>query len=125
MTNYMIKYFDENTISVLIRQIDMTKQMDYIYFEREVMDKTGIQRKEFRVKFENEEEETFMYLTDFPFRIEKGYATYDILFQTCYGRFYAHENPKLNSIKLPTIYKTFQDYAVEYKNRPNKEVGGI
>lgn len=117
-----IKYFDEILISSIIRYIDLTSPMEHIYFTRELVDNLNKPRKEFLVKFENEEEESIIFLSDIPFRIWEGYAFYEILHQTSYGRFYAHENQKLNSVKFPTIYKDFIEFDSVYKNRPIKKV---
>jgi hypothetical protein len=120
-----IKHFDEIVISTIIRQLDLAQPMEYIYFNREIMDRIGVPRKEYLVKFEGEEEETLIYLSDIPFRFEEGYAIYNILFSTTWGRFYAHEKSEINSFKLMTKYIDLADFNLDYDNRPIKEVGKL
>lgn len=120
-----IKVFDEIIISSIIRYIDLTSPMEHIYFTREVMDNIGTPRKEFIVKFENDEEESLLFLSDVPYKIENGYAYYEILHQSNYGKFFAHANQKLNSVKFPTIYKSFPEFTEQYKKRPTKKAGKL
>lgn len=120
-----IKYFDEIVISTIIRQIDLANPMEYIYFNREIMDNISIPRKEFIVKFENEEEDILIYLSDIPFRFEEGYAIYHVLYSTSWGRFYSHENKEISEFKLMTKYKDLSEFKVDYDKRPIKEVGKL
>jgi hypothetical protein len=120
-----IRFFDEIIISTIIRQMDLANPMEYIYFNRELIDKVNIPRKEYTVKFENEEEEIFIYLSDIPFKFEEGYAHYHVLFSTIWGRFFSHDNKEINVFKFMTKYKDLAEFKVDYDNRPIKEVGKL
>jgi hypothetical protein len=120
-----IKCIDEIIISGTIRYLDLTSPMEYIYFIEEIKDNVGQPRKKYTVKFDNEEDVVSVYLTDVPFKIENGYATYEILYSTSWGRFYMNDNPKMNSVEIMTNYKDLADFQFDYVNRPNKEVGTL